>query len=110
MHYQLLQLGRDMVAAAADLNFDQCKLHPCAPPCPWVPFSAKPRCPGALPNHPIAGAINATYFLTGQPEGLDIYTRELAQGERFLNLRRYWSSDPVMDVGYLLDDVMNQVG
>jgi predicted acylesterase/phospholipase RssA len=37
-----------------------------------------------------AGAINACYFLSGQPEGLDIYTRHLAASDRFLSLRRYW--------------------
>lgn len=82
-----------------------------------------------------AGAINATYFLsgaqqqqqrralprprrltrpclhvaTGQPEGLDLYTDHLAVGERFLSLRRYWSASPVMDLDYLLDELMASV-
>ncbi len=34
-----------------------------------------------------AGAINAAYFLTGQVEGLHIYTQELAKGDNFLDLR-----------------------
>lgn len=47
----------------------------------------------------------------GQPEGLDIYTSHLAQGERFLSLRRLLSRNagPVMDLDYLLDDIMADV-
>ena len=58
-----------------------------------------------------AGAINATYFLTGQPEGLDIYTDHLAASDRFLSLRRYWlgGGAPAMDLSVLLDDVMVDV-
>eukprot|EP00879_Flechtneria_rotunda_P017554 GHRR01018404.1.p1 GENE.GHRR01018404.1~~GHRR01018404.1.p1 ORF type:complete len:327 (+),score=120.06 GHRR01018404.1:680-1660(+) len=62
-----------------------------------------------------AGAINATYFLTGQPEGLDIYTDHLAVGNRFLSLKRYWRAtrgngkDCVMDLDYLLDEVMDSI-
>lgn len=55
-----------------------------------------------------AGAINATYFLTGQPEGLDIYTEHLATSDRFLSLKRYWMGGPApaMDLSFLLDEVM----
>jgi predicted patatin/cPLA2 family phospholipase len=42
----------------------------------------------------------------GQPAGLDIYTDHLAAGSRFLSLKRYWSSHPVMDLDFLLDEVM----
>lgn len=92
-----------------------------------------------------AGAINATYFLTGvflgsvsrlltplttgvicamwmlsnvpgsactgQPEGLDIYTDHLAPSDRFLSLKRYWgkTSAPVMNLDFLLDEVMHEV-
>lgn len=42
----------------------------------------------------------------GQPAGLDIYTDHLAAGSRFLSLKRYWSSAPVMDLDFLLDEVM----
>jgi len=58
-----------------------------------------------------AGAINSTYFLSGQPEGLDIYTSHLAQGDRFLSLRRLLkrNAGPVMDLDYLLDDVMADI-
>ncbi|KAI8470618.1 MAG: hypothetical protein J3K34DRAFT_458747 [Monoraphidium minutum] len=58
-----------------------------------------------------AGAINATYFLTGQPEGLDIYTDHLAGSDRFLSLKRYWvgGGAPAMDLSYLLDEVMMEV-
>ena len=34
-----------------------------------------------------AGAINATYFLSGQRDGVNIYTTEIAN-ERFIDLRR----------------------
>ncbi len=34
-----------------------------------------------------AGAINATYFLTGQEQGLHIYTEDLTQGTRFMDFR-----------------------
>eukprot|EP00882_Tetradesmus_deserticola_P001738 GHRQ01001868.1.p1 GENE.GHRQ01001868.1~~GHRQ01001868.1.p1 ORF type:complete len:467 (+),score=178.06 GHRQ01001868.1:470-1870(+) len=53
-----------------------------------------------------AGAINATYYLSRQPAGLDIYADHLAVGNRFLSLKRYWSSQPVMDLNFLLDEVM----
>lgn len=45
----------------------------------------------------------------GQREGLDIYTEDLATSLRFLSLKRYWSRSPVMDLDYLLDEVMQQV-
>jgi hypothetical protein len=55
-----------------------------------------------------AGAINATYFLSGQPEGLDIYADHLAASDRFLSLRRLLSrgAGPMMNLDYLLDEVM----
>eukprot|EP00878_Enallax_costatus_P010369 GHUV01010822.1.p1 GENE.GHUV01010822.1~~GHUV01010822.1.p1 ORF type:complete len:264 (+),score=62.79 GHUV01010822.1:296-1087(+) len=57
-----------------------------------------------------AGAINSTYFLTGQPEGLDIYTDYLATTSRFLSIKRYWSSrESVMSLDYLIDEVMHDV-
>ncbi|GBF93186.1 DNA-directed RNA polymerase I subunit-like [Raphidocelis subcapitata] len=58
-----------------------------------------------------AGAINSTYFLTGQTEGLDIYTDHLATSDQFLSLRRYWmgGAAPAMDLGFLLDHVMQRV-
>lgn len=34
-----------------------------------------------------AGAINATYFLSGQRYGLRIYSEDLTQGTAFLNFR-----------------------
>lgn len=48
---------------------------------------------------------------SGQPEGLDIYTDHLAASGRFLSLKRYWarSGAPVMDLDYLLEEVMDQV-
>jgi predicted acylesterase/phospholipase RssA len=56
-----------------------------------------------------AGAINSTYFLTGQPEGLDIYTDYLATTSRFLSLKRYWGRTSVMDLDYLIDEIMHEV-
>jgi len=47
----------------------------------------------------------------GQPEGLDIYTSHLAQGDRFLSLRRLLkrNAGPVMDLDFLLDEIMADV-
>ncbi|KAG1663827.1 hypothetical protein FOA52_013392 [Chlamydomonas sp. UWO 241] len=67
-----------------------------------------------------AGAINATYFLTNQPHGLDIYAEDLVDG-RFLDpsamffpsaLRALVSSSPsrpAMDLAFLLGHVMRSV-
>ncbi|PNW78748.1 hypothetical protein CHLRE_09g388763v5 [Chlamydomonas reinhardtii] len=56
-----------------------------------------------------AGAINATYFLTGQRNGLRIYHEDLTQGTAFLDFRNLFSSSgaPVMNVDFLIDQVMN---
>lgn len=43
----------------------------------------------------------------GQPEGLDIYTDHLAADSRFLSLKRYLGSSPVMNLNYLIDDIMH---
>ena len=40
-----------------------------------------------------AGAINATYFLSGQRDGVSIYTSEIAN-ERFIDLRRLFRRGP----------------
>ncbi|KIY99322.1 hypothetical protein MNEG_8642 [Monoraphidium neglectum] len=55
-----------------------------------------------------AGAMNASYFLTGQKEGLDIYTDHLATSDSFLSLQRYWMGGdaPAMDLEFLLGEVM----
>lgn len=39
-----------------------------------------------------AGAINATYFLSGQRDGVNIYTEEIAN-EDFINLKRLFKKD-----------------
>ena len=41
-----------------------------------------------------AGAINATYFLADQREGVDIYHQDIAN-EQFCDMRRlvHWSTD-----------------
>mmetsp|Transcript_2190 Transcript_2190/g.6529 ORF Transcript_2190/g.6529 Transcript_2190/m.6529 type:complete len:751 (-) Transcript_2190:502-2754(-) len=57
-----------------------------------------------------AGAINATYFLTGQREGVDIYSEDIAN-KMFLDLTRFvgLGDGPVMDLGFLIDHVMNTI-
>jgi len=51
------------------------------------------------------------FACAGQPEGLDIYTDHLAPSDRFLSLKRYWgkTSAPVMNLDFLLDEVMHKV-
>lgn len=39
-----------------------------------------------------AGAINATYFLSGQRDGVSIYTEEIAN-QQFIDLRRLFKKD-----------------
>ncbi|KAG2488924.1 hypothetical protein HYH03_012546 [Edaphochlamys debaryana] len=54
-----------------------------------------------------AGALSGAYFVTGQTEGLQIYTHVLPYGTAFLNMRNLLHSDrPVMDIDYLIDRVM----
>ena len=68
-----------------------------------------------------AGAMNLTYYLAGQPEGVAAYQEDLVSGE-FLNLRRLPKTRrsralvgtpegrrPAMDVSYLVDGVMDGV-
>ncbi|CAD7703920.1 unnamed protein product [Ostreobium quekettii] len=55
-----------------------------------------------------AGAINATYFLSGQPHGLDVYADDISN-ERFLDFKRIIGPDPVMNLDFLVDYVMNEV-
>lgn len=56
-----------------------------------------------------AGAINATYFLSGQNHGVDIYHDKIAC-EEFISLRRLWKGDregtPVLNLPFLIDHVM----
>lgn len=57
-----------------------------------------------------AGAINCTYFLTGQREGVDIYPEDIAN-KMFIDLRRIVGRDsgPVLDLGFLIDNIMQKV-
>jgi len=60
-----------------------------------------------------AGAINLTYFLSKDPTGADIYTNHIANSD-FISLSRLLGGGksgkkPVLDVGYLLDHVMEDV-
>ncbi|MEW5298182.1 MAG: hypothetical protein WDW38_001088 [Sanguina aurantia] len=52
-----------------------------------------------------AGAINATYFLTGQGYGLDVYMEDLT-GSEFLNFSNFLNGKPVMNLDYLIDNVI----
>ncbi|GLC42003.1 hypothetical protein PLESTM_001275600 [Pleodorina starrii] len=56
-----------------------------------------------------AGAINATYYLTGQRHGLRIYHEDLTRGSAFLDIRNLFSgsSRPVMNIDFLIDQVMH---
>ncbi|GFR47605.1 hypothetical protein Agub_g9340, partial [Astrephomene gubernaculifera] len=55
-----------------------------------------------------AGAINATYFLSGQRHGLRIYHEDLTRGSAFLDFRNLFSgsSRPVMNIDFLIEEVM----
>lgn len=44
-----------------------------------------------------AGAINSTFFLTGQEYGLDIYTEDLI-GRKFIDFARVLRGRPIMDL------------
>jgi predicted patatin/cPLA2 family phospholipase len=61
-----------------------------------------------------AGAINSTYFLSGQRDGVDIYHRHIAS-DAFIDLRRLWKGGrapgvpPVLNLDMLLGEVMNEV-
>lgn len=60
-----------------------------------------------------AGAINAAYWLADQPEGVNIYYDHIAHRD-FLSLRRLLRttdarSAPVLNLGFLLDHVMESV-
>ena len=55
-----------------------------------------------------AGAINATYFLSGQRHGLDVYTKDIANAS-FLDLRRMLVGQPAMNLDFLVDHVMENV-
>lgn len=47
-----------------------------------------------------AGAINATYFLSGQRDGVNIYTEEIAN-QQFIDLRRLFKKDQGDDLSRL---------
>lgn len=60
-----------------------------------------------------AGAMNLTYYLAKQPEGVAAYQEDLVGGE-FLSLKRMTAkaktqTAPAMDVSYLVDGVMDGV-
>jgi predicted patatin/cPLA2 family phospholipase len=55
-----------------------------------------------------AGAINAAYFLAGQAKlGTTIYYEDI-NNRRFIDLRRPLRGQPIVDLGYLLDEVAQQ--
>ena len=59
-----------------------------------------------------AGAINSTYFLSGQRQGVDIYHEHIASTE-FIDLKRLLSSKPgtpaALNLEFLLEEVMENV-
>ncbi|KAK9806904.1 hypothetical protein WJX72_006985 [[Myrmecia] bisecta] len=59
-----------------------------------------------------AGAINATYFLSDQRTGVDIYTEDIAN-QQFIDLGRLLNRNgdqgPVLNLKFLLDYVMEEV-
>ena len=54
-----------------------------------------------------AGAINGAYFLTGQ-DGMDIYFEHLAN-KRFIDFGRLFGPNPVLDLDFLVDCVMEEI-
>ena len=55
-----------------------------------------------------AGAINAAYFLAGQAAvGTAIYYEDI-NNRQFIDLRRALTGRPIVDLGFLLDDVARQ--
>eukprot|EP01024_Parvocaulis_polyphysoides_P034399 TRINITY_DN30442_c1_g1_i1.p1 TRINITY_DN30442_c1_g1~~TRINITY_DN30442_c1_g1_i1.p1 ORF type:complete len:366 (+),score=33.00 TRINITY_DN30442_c1_g1_i1:188-1285(+) len=54
-----------------------------------------------------AGAINSTYFLTGETHGLSVYIDDISNTQ-FVDLRRLFSDDPVLDLDFLLEYVMHE--
>jgi predicted patatin/cPLA2 family phospholipase len=53
-----------------------------------------------------AGAINAAYFLAGQAKlGTSIYYEDI-NNSTFIDLRRMWQRQPVLNLEFLLSDVM----
>lgn len=59
-----------------------------------------------------AGAINATYFLSGQREGVRIYYEDIAN-KKFVDLARLLDrkneQGPVLNLSFLMDEVMEEV-
>lgn len=54
-----------------------------------------------------AGAINSTFFLAGQEEGVNIYAENIAN-KRFCDVNRLMKGPgPVLDLDYLLEHVMH---
>ncbi|KAK9825984.1 hypothetical protein WJX74_003239 [Apatococcus lobatus] len=61
-----------------------------------------------------AGAINATYFLSGQREGVDVYSQDISNKtfcdlRRLLDRKRDIDADPVLNLNFLLDHVMEEL-
>ncbi|KAL6758832.1 acyl transferase/acyl hydrolase/lysophospholipase [Haematococcus lacustris] len=55
-----------------------------------------------------AGAINSTFFMTGQQEGLEVYSQHLP-GDKFIDLKSLWRGGPLMNLSYLLEHVMEHI-
>ncbi|KAK9856443.1 hypothetical protein WJX84_002513 [Apatococcus fuscideae] len=61
-----------------------------------------------------AGAINATYFLSGQREGVDVYSQDISNKtfcdlRRLLDRKRDIDIDPVLNLNFLLNYVMEEL-
>lgn len=55
-----------------------------------------------------AGAINAAYFLAGQAKlGTRIYYEDI-NNKTFIDLRRIWQRRPVLNLDFLMDDVLTR--
>lgn len=50
----------------------------------------------------VTGAINLTYFLSGQSHGLNIYSEDLCEGTRFLDMAGILTGGPVMNLDFLI--------
>ena len=56
-----------------------------------------------------AGAINGAYFLAGQANlGTTIYSEDI-NNRRFIDMRRPLTGRPIVDLGFLIDDVATRL-
>eukprot|EP00741_Cyanophora_paradoxa_P025048 tig00000339_g24179.t1 len=53
-----------------------------------------------------AGAINGAYFLSGQPEGSQIYVQDLPNNTKFIDVKRLFFGQPAMSLEYLVNEFL----